>query len=271
MAELFSRFIVNLQFSFADEENFYLGFDLMTGGSLRFHMISGVEFSEEQAKFIVCSIVLALDYIHEHGLIHQDIKPDNILFDRFGKVFVMDFGLSIPLNLANDSAYNGGTTGYMSPEVAFKKPKSFSSDYFPLGVILYEIIFKTKPFKGKSSQFYENLKLIDLKIQESPKSWSFESIDFCMKLLAKSAKRRLGALGLNQIKSHPWVKNFDWEKLNSWQLKPFFVPQEKDNFNIEDMSLWSAKVGKIEEYEENLFKIEEIARDFYFYREFALN
>ena len=271
MAELFSRFIVNLQFSFADEENFYLGFDLMAGGSLRFHMVSGIEFSEEQAKFIVCSVALALEYIHKHGLIHQDIKPDNILFDSSGRVFVMDFGLSIPLILGNDSAYNGGTTGYMSPEVAFKKPKSYSSDYFPLGVILYEIIFKTKPFKGKSSQFYENLKLLDPKIQESPKSWSFESVDFCFKLLEKSAKRRLGALGSKQIKSHPWVKNFDWEKLKNWQLKPFFEPQIKDNFNYEDMSTWSANAGNLEESQENLIKIEEIARDFYFYRGFVLN
>lgn len=77
-------FIVNMIFCFQDRENLYLTMDLLTGGDLRYHVSRHKRFSEEQTKFFVCCILLALDYIHANNILHRDIKPENLVLDDKG-------------------------------------------------------------------------------------------------------------------------------------------------------------------------------------------
>lgn len=72
-------------FAFQDFENLYLVMDLLTGGDLRYHVSKYRKFSEEQTKFFVCCILLALDYIHTNNILHRDIKPENLVFDERGE------------------------------------------------------------------------------------------------------------------------------------------------------------------------------------------
>jgi serine/threonine kinase 32 len=72
----------------------YLVLDLMTGGDLRFH-ISRKTFTEEAVRFWMAELGCALRYIHKQGIIHRDVKPDNILLDSEGHVHLADF-VSIP-------------------------------------------------------------------------------------------------------------------------------------------------------------------------------
>lgn len=73
-------------FCFQDRENLYLVMDLLTGGDLRFHICKYKRFSEEETKFFVACILLALDYLHSNNILHRDIKPENLVLDENGKL-----------------------------------------------------------------------------------------------------------------------------------------------------------------------------------------
>lgn len=88
-------FLVNLKFAFQDRHNWYLVTDLMRGGDLRYALMKQRTFSEEQTKFIIASILVGIDYIHDYNIIHNDIKPENIVFDDQGYPRITDFGISI--------------------------------------------------------------------------------------------------------------------------------------------------------------------------------
>lgn len=130
-------YIVNMQFAFQDRENLYLVMDLLTGGDLRYHIARHRRFSEEQTKFFIACIVVALEYIHSKSILHRDIKPENLVFDDQGYLRVTDFGIARIWNPDN-SKETSGTPGYMAPEVMCRQNHGVAVDYFALGVIAYE-------------------------------------------------------------------------------------------------------------------------------------
>ncbi|MEM7307889.1 MAG: bifunctional serine/threonine-protein kinase/formylglycine-generating enzyme family protein [Planctomycetota bacterium] len=103
---------------------------------------------------IVRDVASALDYAHRNGILHRDVKPQNILLDRDGKPYVGDFGLAKDL-LAETISVSGqilGTPYYMSPEQAQAKSVEVDrrSDVFSLGAVLYEALTLRRPFEGDS-------------------------------------------------------------------------------------------------------------------------
>uniref|UniRef100_A0A182QTH8 Protein kinase domain-containing protein n=1 Tax=Anopheles farauti TaxID=69004 RepID=A0A182QTH8_9DIPT len=85
LASLEHPFLVNLWFSFQDEEDLFMVCDLLAGGDLRYHLQHQVEFSEAGVGLLVCELGSALDYLQKQRVVHRDIKPDNILLDEEGE------------------------------------------------------------------------------------------------------------------------------------------------------------------------------------------
>ena len=81
MEKLRYDFIANMQFAFNDRDNLYLVMDLLAGGDLRLHIGRINKFTEDQAKFLIACIVIAIEYIHKMKIFHRDIKPENLVFD----------------------------------------------------------------------------------------------------------------------------------------------------------------------------------------------
>jgi serine/threonine kinase 32 len=77
LEEISYPFIVNLYFTFQDDQYIYMISDLLLGGDLRFHLSDG-KFSEARVKLYICEIALAIDYLHSHQIIHRDIKVGDI-------------------------------------------------------------------------------------------------------------------------------------------------------------------------------------------------
>ena len=98
MKDLYFPFISNLYCTFQDSLNIYFVFDYFCGGDLRYYLIKGIKFTENQIKFVLGCIILSLEYIHSKKVIHRDIKPENLLFDDRGYVYLCDFGISIKEN-----------------------------------------------------------------------------------------------------------------------------------------------------------------------------
>lgn len=83
---------------------------------MRYHIARHRRFTEEQTKFFITSILVALEYVHGMSVIHRDIKPENLVFDEKGYLRVTDFGIARIWNPEN-SKETSGTPGYMAPEV----------------------------------------------------------------------------------------------------------------------------------------------------------
>ncbi|KAI4349378.1 hypothetical protein L6164_009970 [Bauhinia variegata] len=98
LAEVDSNCIVKLYFSFQDDEYLYLIMEYLPGGDMMTLLMRKDTLTEDEARFYVGETVLAIESIHKHNYIHRDIKPDNLLLDRFGHLRLSDFGLCKPLD-----------------------------------------------------------------------------------------------------------------------------------------------------------------------------
>ena len=138
-----------MQYAFQDRENLYLVMDLLSGGDLRYHIARHRKFNEEQTKFFIACIIVALEYVHGKCILHRDIKPENLVFDDKGYLRVTDFGIARIWNPDN-SKETSGTPGYMAPEVMCRQNHGVAVDYFAVGVIGYECMMGKRPYVGKT-------------------------------------------------------------------------------------------------------------------------
>lgn len=88
-----NHWIVDLRCSFQDERNLYLVMEYLPGGDLMNLLMKKDIFTEDESRFYIAEILLALDSVHELHYIHRDLKPDNILIDANGHIKLSDFGL----------------------------------------------------------------------------------------------------------------------------------------------------------------------------------
>ena len=201
-----------MQYAFQDQENIYLVSDLMNGGDLRYHIGKRIKFGQDQTRFIIACLVVALEYIHSKCIIHRDIKPENLVFDKNGVIKVTDFGIAKTFQREN-SHETSGTPSYMAPEVIFKQNHSYESDYYAVGVICHELMLNKRPYKGRTRKDLKEQMLhkkIKLRQSQCPRGWEAEVIDFVNQCLQRKPCKRLGYNGASEIMQHPWLKNFDW-------------------------------------------------------------
>jgi serine/threonine protein kinase/Tfp pilus assembly protein PilF len=139
------------------EDRPYIAMAYIEGEKLTDVIQSGV-LERERALDIAIQICAGLGKAHEAGIVHRDVKPDNILIDRDGRVNILDFGVAKLRgeNRLPSEISTVGTAFYMSPEQINGGDVDARSDIFSLGVVLYEMVGGCRPFKGEhtSAVFY---------------------------------------------------------------------------------------------------------------------
>ena len=209
-----SPFIITLHYAFQTPENLYMILDYCPGSDLDIHIQFRV-FEEEEAKFYIAELILAIEYLHINNILYRDLKPENILIYSDGHIKLADFGL------ARENAKEGinksfcGTPFYLSPEMIEKRESTKASDIYGIGAVLYEMMSGHTPFYGDDLRtLYTNItqkKLI------FPEYFSERAKNLLKKLLEKNPQKRID---LEDIKKHKFFKGIDWNELELKNIKP---------------------------------------------------
>ncbi|EME40895.1 hypothetical protein DOTSEDRAFT_178154 [Dothistroma septosporum NZE10] len=260
-------FIVTLYHSFQSEDHLYLCMEYCSGGeffrALQTRPNKCVD--EDAARFYAAEVTAALEYLHLMGFIYRDLKPENILLHQSGHIMLSDFDLSkqsdpggVPgMILAGGRNASGGissnpnpsnmptidtkscianfrtnsfvgTEEYIAPEVIKGCGHTSAVDWWTLGILIYEMLFGTTPFKGKNrNATFANILRDEVPFPEGSGAPSISNLckSLIRKLLIKDELRRLGSrAGASDVKTHPFFRSTSWALLR--HMKPPIVPNQ---------------------------------------------
>lgn len=145
--------IVNI-FDVGEEgELHYLVMEYVKGLTIKRYILENGPLSPEQAIPIMLQLVAAVSNAHHNGIIHRDVKPQNILMDEEGTVKITDFGIAMALTATSHTKTNSvvGTVHYLSPEQARGGMATKKSDIYSLGIVFYELLMGKLPFSAESA------------------------------------------------------------------------------------------------------------------------
>uniref|UniRef100_A0A4W3IFQ6 non-specific serine/threonine protein kinase n=1 Tax=Callorhinchus milii TaxID=7868 RepID=A0A4W3IFQ6_CALMI len=225
LVEVDHPFIVKLHYAFQTEGKLYLLLDFLRGGDLFTRLSKEVMFTEEDVKYYLAELALALDHLHSLGIIYRDLKPENILLDEDGHIKLTDFGLCKESTDHEKKAYSFcGTVEYMAPEVVNRRGHSHSADWWSFGVLMFEMLTGSLPFQGKDRK--ETMTMIVKAKLGMPQFLSPDSQSLLRMLFKRNPGNRLGAGpdGVEEIKRHPFFSTIDWNKLCRREIHPPFKP-----------------------------------------------
>jgi serine/threonine-protein kinase len=134
-------------------EAVYIVLPYLSGGSLADRLVRDRTVPPTTAAATVAQVACALDHANRQGIVHRDIKPDNVLFDADGNAYITDFGIATARfhGRLTGTGRAMGTPHYMSPEQAMGKMVDGRSDLYALGVMMYEMLVGFPPFDGADS------------------------------------------------------------------------------------------------------------------------
>ncbi|MDW0111828.1 Stk1 family PASTA domain-containing Ser/Thr kinase [Sporosarcina saromensis] len=145
--------IVNIFDVGEDEELHYFVMEYIEGQTLKKFIHTNGPLNPEQAVSIMRQLVSAIANAHHNGIIHRDIKPQNILMDTDGDVKITDFGIAMALSATSHTKTNSviGTVHYLSPEQARGGMATKKSDIYSLGIVFYELLTGKLPFSAETA------------------------------------------------------------------------------------------------------------------------
>ncbi|SLM36463.1 serine threonine-protein kinase nrc-2 [Lasallia pustulata] len=251
-------FIVTLYHSFQSEDHLYLCMEYCSGGEF-FRALQtrpGKCIPEDDARFYAGEVTAALEYLHLMGFIYRDLKPENILLHQSGHIMLSDFDLSkqsdpggaptmivgrngaTPTSLPTIDTKSCianfrtnsfvGTEEYIAPEVIKGCGHTSAVDWWTLGILIYEMLFGTTPFKGKNrNATFANILRDDVPFPETSGSPQISNLckSLIRKLLIKDEMRRLGSrAGASDVKTHPFFRATQWALLR--HMKPPMIPHQ---------------------------------------------
>jgi len=213
---------------FQDPQTLYYVLELCPNGDLASHLKRVGRFPEKVVQFYAAEIVGALEHMHLKGIIHRDVKPDNVLLDKNFHAKLTDFGTSkCGFTGENQRARADsfcGTEEFVSPELLLlEDPYSAkSSDIWALGCVLYQLMSGKCPFKGETG--YQTFELIKKREFQFPSHFSPEARDLIDNLLVVDPEQRLGVGegGYAKLKAHSFFNGIDFATVHQ-QTPPKIV------------------------------------------------
>ncbi|KAH0862261.1 hypothetical protein HID58_079472 [Brassica napus] len=252
-------FVVRFFYSFTSSENLYLVMEYLGGGDF-YSLLKNIGcMDESNARVYIAEVILALEYLHSEGVVHRDLKPDNLLIAHDGHVKLTDFGLSKVGLISSTDDLSGpdfgasslfleekpkwttsehefgsrdkrsavGTPDYLAPEILLGTGHGATADWWSVGIILFEFIVGIPPFNADHpEQIFDNILNRNIPWPSVPEEMSHEARDLIDRLLTEDPHQRLGARGAAEVKQHIFFKDINWDTLA--EQKAAFVPDSED-------------------------------------------
>eukprot|EP01113_Clastostelium_recurvatum_P020307 TRINITY_DN240_c0_g1_i4.p1 TRINITY_DN240_c0_g1~~TRINITY_DN240_c0_g1_i4.p1 ORF type:complete len:319 (+),score=99.38 TRINITY_DN240_c0_g1_i4:435-1391(+) len=206
--------ILKLYEVFETKKYLYLVLELVDGGELFERIVERGEYSEKDASNIVRQIVAGVAHLHQAGVAHRDLKPQNLLCA--GKdgddIRVADFGLSKIFGDGENLETCCGSPEYVAPEVLECKPYNAACDLWSVGVITYVLLTGCFPFWDKNNAvLYEKIRNVEYGWPEGLEI-SAGAKHLIENLIVKNPEKRFTA---EQVLEHPWIIGTDVSKLKT--------------------------------------------------------
>eukprot|EP01127_Copromyxa_protea_P003314 TRINITY_DN13145_c0_g1_i1.p1 TRINITY_DN13145_c0_g1~~TRINITY_DN13145_c0_g1_i1.p1 ORF type:complete len:305 (-),score=84.33 TRINITY_DN13145_c0_g1_i1:49-963(-) len=211
--------IVRMQAIFDTPEHLFIVMELMEGGELYEEIIQRSVFSEKEAAVIVRQLLDALSYLHNIGIVHRDLKLENLLLHKKGDLTVKlaDFGLSRLFKPGSQMYTACGTPFYVAPDILLATDESGygpNVDMWAVGVLLYILLSGRLPFSGDSDDDLFRAIMEGELVWKSPQfdEVSEEAKDLISHLIVVDTAERYNA---EQALAHPFIKNNNTKPLHN--------------------------------------------------------
>ncbi|KAK6200488.1 kinase-like domain-containing protein [Scheffersomyces amazonensis] len=250
--------IVALKAFYEDMDNYYIVMELVPGGDLMDFVAANGAIGEEATQVITKQILEGIKYVHNKGISHRDLKPDNILIMQDDPILVKitDFGLA---KFSDNSTFMKtfcGTLAYVAPEIITGKydqtadiaKRNYSSlvDIWSLGCLVYVLLTSHLPFNGKTqAQMFQKIKLGEF--HEAPlNSYHISKMgrDFLKQCLQVNPRLRITA---EEALNHPWIHEAYCEESQSQKPLSLSQSQSQQSRKIDNGLAIDASISKIDE------------------------
>lgn len=236
-----SPFLVTLHYAFQTDAKLHLILEYVNGGEMFTHLNQRERFSEDEARLYIAEVTLAIQHLHNLGIIYRDIKLENILLDKDGHVVLTDFGLSKEFcgPSGDRRTYSFcGTIEYMAPEVLIRGNRGHDQavDWWSLGVLLYELVTGASPFTidEETNTHSDITRRILHNAPSIPLHFSHNLRTLILSLLEKDSSKRLGCgeQDAEQIKAHPFFKGLNWDDVLQKKVPTPFKPHVCNEMDV---------------------------------------
>ena len=227
-SECHTPFVVNLVASFQDPEYLYLLMETVMGGEMFYYLHNqSSSMKESSVRFYVSNVIMAIDFLHQRGVVYRDLKPENLLIHNNGYLKLADFGFAKRIGVSKTYTFCG-TPAYMSPEQVMRTGHDKGSDWWAIGVLTHEMLTRINPFSENDSMAMFQ-RIVDVKYSPALKATK-EARAFITALLQRQSHMRLPmkGSGTEAVYKHPWYTGFDWEALRNCTMPAPFVPRLTD-------------------------------------------
>lgn len=233
-------FVVSMFCSFETRRHLCMVMEYVEGGDCATLLKNMGPLPVDMTRLYFAETVLALEYLHSYGVVHRDLKPDNLLITSMGHIKLTDFGLSkVGLMNMTTNLYEGhiekdtrefldkqvcGTPEYIAPEVILRQGYGKPVDWWSMGIILYEFLVGCVPFFGDTpEQLFGQVVSDEIIWPDGDDALPVDAQDMITRLLRQSPIERLGTGGATEVKQHTFFSGLDWNGL--LRQKAEFIPQ----------------------------------------------
>jgi cGMP-dependent protein kinase len=225
LSEACHPLIVRLIRTFQDDTSVYLLMECLGGGDLFSAIRDLGSLNEEHSLFFGASMVLPIDYLHAHGFIYRDLKPENVMLDAHGYIKLVDFGCCTRKTRSYTFV---GTPEYLAPEVILGTGYGKAVDWWGIGVIMYEMIVGPLPFgTGESNDPMDTFREVLEKPLNVPGWVQDTAADLLKCLLERMPELRLGSSTMheqNEVREHAYFAGLNWDAILEHSTKPPYQP-----------------------------------------------
>jgi serine/threonine protein kinase len=217
-------FTTTLYSCIQNKDDIFFVMEYMSGGNLKEQLDEVEVFSEKRTKFYAAEITLAVQFLHQQGILHRDLKLENVLVGSDGHCKIADFGLSkVGLFRHCRTSTQCGTPFCMAPEIVKNLPYGQGVDWWAVGIMMFEMMTGQPPFDCDEGEEMDDE--LDQKIMNDevdfPEDMSLAAISIVMQLLMKNPTERLGSSGsVDTVRQHPFFKGIDWQAVQEKRVKP---------------------------------------------------